>query len=153
VLSIFRKYNEGSGWQYPKDLISDLQLNTWYVLQIDVDDTRGFYVKVYQENNPSVQNSYQREMPVGQTWRFHHWVHNGKAYLDDYLETRLTKGDLTGVRRWDGTNMVDITYQYDDYGNITHQTQYIRELATPTIMPPSAREQPLPNMTVKVFCR
>ena len=85
------QYNDGSGYRYPAELLSSLQLNTWYVLRIVVDDSgRGFYVEAYQESSPSVRGAYAQWMPTGKSWRFHHWTYRGNVYLDDYREFATT---------------------------------------------------------------
>jgi RHS repeat-associated protein len=123
------EYNDGtSGWQYPADLIANLQVNTWYVLQIVLDDEgQGFYVEAYQENNPSVRGDYSVRMPAGKQWRFQHWVYRGNAYIDAYEEfaatqhfeydelDRLTHAWTTGG----GNGAYDRTYTYDEIGNLT----------------------------------
>ncbi len=39
---LYVQYNDGGGYRAPIDLLSNLELNTWYVLRIVVDDVRGF---------------------------------------------------------------------------------------------------------------
>ena len=46
---IHLQYNDGtsgSGWRYPAELVKNPVANTWYVLRIVIDDTRGSYVEV-----------------------------------------------------------------------------------------------------------
>jgi RHS repeat-associated protein len=78
------------GSTYPtlpaSDLISPLQINTWYVLQLVADDAGGFTAQVYQENSPSVRGAYTFAMTSGQSWRFRHWIYNNNAYIDGYAE-------------------------------------------------------------------
>lgn len=104
---IFVQYMEdGTNWVYPADLITNVQANTWYDLRIEVDDTNGFKVQAYQENNPSVQGTYTRLMPGGKNWRFRHWLWNNTSYLDDYQEYSLS-----------ATATPVANYYYDDTTN------------------------------------
>ena len=109
---IFVQYaDNGHNWTYPKDLITNLQLNTWYVLTLKVDDSAGFLAEVYQENNPTARGYYRQAMPVGKQWRFHHWIYRGSANLDDYREFS---------QQTDGTTQ---SYQYNAIGNLTVMRQ------------------------------
>jgi len=121
--------DNGSNWAYPADLITNLQINTWYVLQIVLDDKdQGFYIQAYQESDPSVRGSYSVQMPAGKQWRFHHWMWRGNTLIDNYEEfdaaqqftydhlDRLTHAQATG-----GPAPYNRTYAYDEIGNITHK--------------------------------
>jgi hypothetical protein len=69
---------DGSNWVYPLDLVEDLALDTWYVLQIAVDDEHGFSLEVYQESDPSIQGALHSFWPPAPTWpaaRFGHPQH------------------------------------------------------------------------------
>jgi RHS repeat-associated protein len=132
------QYNEGSGYVYPGILLADLAGDTWYVLRFVVDDSpRGFYVEVFQEDNPSVQATYRHAMPAGQDWRFRHWVHTGNSYIDDYREfdasnvwtgqsqhfsydhlDRLTHAETSGG----GQGHYERSYSYDEIGNMLSKT-------------------------------
>jgi len=129
---IYVEYNDGSGWLRPKDLITDFKPLTWYVIRISLDDTTGFMIEVYDENDASTYASYTRPMSSGKNWRFHHWVYRGRVYLDNYLEwsdtqrgaftydalNRLTHAEVSG----DGTGLYNRTYAYDPIGNLTNKT-------------------------------
>jgi RHS repeat-associated protein len=95
--------NDGTNWVYPANLITNLQTNVWYVLKIDIDDTNGFVVQTWQENNPAVRGSYVYPMASGKTWRFHHWNYGQTSYLDDYQEYSTTTDTAT--------------YNYDEAGS------------------------------------
>ncbi|MDQ1301913.1 MAG: hypothetical protein QG637_1835, partial [Chloroflexota bacterium] len=132
------QYNDGSGWRYPADLIPNLQINTWYVLRIVLDDARGFYLEAYPESTPSLRSSYQQWLPTGQTWRFRQWSRNGNVYLDDYREfsassltwsndERLNFGydalhRLTAATPDSGAPGYNQTYQYNAIGNLTYRS-------------------------------
>jgi RHS repeat-associated protein len=118
---IYVQYNDGSGWQYPGDLITNLQANTWYVVRIVVNyGGDGFSVKTYQEDDPSVCGSYSHAMPVRQ-WRFRHWIYLGNAYIDDYQELGLYDLTYTPENKVETvTNQATgevTTFTYDGDGN------------------------------------
>ena len=131
---LYAQYNDGGGWRYPADVLTNLQVNVWYVLRIVVDDARGFYLEAYQESNPAVRGSYNTWMPTGMSWRFRHWVYRGNAYLDDYREfstsgmgwnpdERMTFAydaldRLMSAAPESGTQGYTESYQYNAIGNI-----------------------------------
>jgi len=131
--------DDGTTWRYPADLLTNLQVNTWYVLRIVVDDSgRGFYIEAYQENNPTVRGSYNITMPTGKSWRFHHWIYRGTAYIDDYREFNTSGLSWTPDERMgftydaldrlveanpvNGGQGYNQTYQYDAIGNLTNKS-------------------------------
>jgi hypothetical protein len=105
------EYVDGSNARYPAELLSSLQANTWYVVRLVVDDGSGFYAEAYQESSPTVRGSYHTWMPTGKSWRFHHWIWQGNAYLDDYREF-----STTGLA-WDPNDW--LAYSYDDLDRLT----------------------------------
>ncbi len=106
---LYVQYGDGGGWRYPADLLPNLQLNTWYVLRLVLDDTgRGFYVEAFQESDPAIRGSYTQWMPTGKQWRFHHWIWRGNAYIDDYREF-----DATGLA-WSPDERVLFGYDHLD---------------------------------------
>ena len=74
----------------PAELIPNLELDTWYVLQIVLDDVGGFTLQAYKESDPMVRGAYRQPgsiaMPAGRSWRFRHWIYRDTAYIDDYRE-------------------------------------------------------------------
>ncbi|MFN8482990.1 MAG: putative toxin [Anaerolineae bacterium] len=71
-------------------LMPTLAANTWYVLELAVDDAAGFRATVWAESAPSVRYEMRWEMPTGQqTWRFHAWGSASTVTsLDNYQEGR-----------------------------------------------------------------
>jgi YD repeat-containing protein len=136
---LYAQYNDGAGYRSPVDVLTSLQVNTWYVLRIVVNDVRGFYLEAYQENNSAIRGSYNTWMPTGMSWRFHHWVYRGNAYLDDYREfttsamtlspdERMTFGydaldRLTSAAPESGAQGYSESYQYNAIGNITYTSR------------------------------
>jgi RHS repeat-associated protein len=113
---LYAQYNTGSGWQYPGNVLDDVQLHTWYAVRISVDDVNGFRVEAYQLDDPANKGSASVAMPAGQQWRFHHWTWRGGTYLDNYREfkpgdTFDTKDTVNWV--WNGHQ----TVLYDDGGD------------------------------------
>lgn len=87
---IYTQYRTAGGaWVLPKDLINPVQLNTWYVLRLRIDDVGGFELQVYQENNALVRGTYHVNMPTGKSWGFFHALYRNTAYLDAYTEHAL----------------------------------------------------------------
>jgi RHS repeat-associated protein len=129
---VYVQYNNGGSWTYPKDLINPLKVDTWYVLQIRVNDSQGFTVEVYEENDPTQRGSYTRSMTGGLSWRFRHWIYQGSAYLDAYTEwsttqrgtfiydalDRLDEASVSGG----GSGLYIRDYSYDAIGNLTYKT-------------------------------
>ncbi len=128
---------DGVNWVYPADLLSDLETNTWYVLQIGVDDVGGFSLQVYQKDDPSVWGAYRLSTPAGvegKSWRFHHWIYRNTAYLDEYREFGgpVWRYDEAGYGRSTGkrTRMIDSSgstaYFYEDgRGRLTRESKVI----------------------------
>ncbi|MFN8484318.1 MAG: hypothetical protein U0768_14870 [Anaerolineae bacterium] len=67
-------------------LLPAVTANTWYVLELAVDDASGFRATVWAESAPSVRYEMRWEMPTGQqTWRFHAWGSGSTVTsLDNY---------------------------------------------------------------------
>jgi len=101
-----------------------------------IRSARGFYVEAYQESAPTVRGSFNVYMPTGKTWRFHHWICRGNAYLDDYREFNTgglvwtpderegfsydALDRLVGGSPVSGAQGYTVTYGYDPTGNITY---------------------------------
>ncbi len=155
------QYNDGSqgitAFHYPADLVKPAVADQWYVLRIVIDDTRGSYVEVYPESDPSQRASYQQYLPTGQAWRFRHWIKSGSVYLDDYREfsasgmtwlpdERVDYGydalsRLTSAAQVSGANGFSQSYQYDAIGNLTYRSDvgaYIYPASGPTSVRPHA---------------
>jgi YD repeat-containing protein len=81
---------DGVNYVYPGDLIASLATNTWYVVEIVVDDAGGFSIQAYKESDPTQRGVYRQAMGAGRSWRFHHWIYRNSAYLDDYREAAAT---------------------------------------------------------------
>lgn len=157
---IHLQYNDGTaggGWRYPAELIKNPVANTWYVLRIVIDDTRGSYLEIYPESDPSKRASYQQYLPTGLAWRFHHWIHRGTAYLDDYREfstssmtwlpdERVNYGydalnRLISATPDAGANGFTQSYQYNAIGNLTYRSDvgtYTYPASGPTSVRPHA---------------
>ena len=128
------QYNNGSGYAYAT-LLSTLQANTWYVLQIRVNDSSGFTVSAFKESDPSVYGEYTYSMAAGQSWRFRHWVYQDYAFLDDYQEfttpsvytynayntsqTQYGRGRRTGMSDASGSTV----WRYDQHGSVMVRKQ------------------------------
>lgn len=85
------QYNENNGpegWQY-QHLTSDFSPDTWYVLEMVVDDDNEFMTRVWERDNPGAVWHYQRKMPEKLNWHFKQWTRAGTLWLDTYSEGRL----------------------------------------------------------------
>ena len=99
----------------------------------------GFYIEVCQADNPAVRGSYHTWMPTGKSWRFHHWIWTGNAYVDEYREFTTNGLDwspkqwlaygydgldrLTGVGPVSGWQGYTGAYTYSTIGNLTGKTE------------------------------
>jgi RHS repeat-associated protein len=145
---IYVQFNNGSGYQYPADLINPIQVGKWYVLTLKVGENGWFYTEVWQKDDPAVRNTYLGQMATGKNWRFHHWIYRGTAWLDNYHElgyqvtayaydvldnltavtdaldnvTSMTYDPLSRKTDMDDPDMGDWTYDYDSAGNLVRQT-------------------------------
>ncbi|MDD2694585.1 MAG: hypothetical protein PHD58_01500, partial [Anaerolineales bacterium] len=86
-------YYNGSGY-FPKNLITNLRRNAWYVAQLSVDDDNGYYMSVWERDNPNNAGSYRCDtstcnFAADQDWVFKQWTYGGNAWLDEYSEGRL----------------------------------------------------------------
>ena len=79
-----------------------VQLNTWYVLTLVVDDTNGLALHLYPKDTPNTSAAYYQttSFPKGESWRFHHWIRRDIAYIDNYSEQPVTgfAYDASGLR-------------------------------------------------------
>jgi RHS repeat-associated protein len=109
-----------------------LEANTWYSMQIVLDDQNGFSLLVFKESDPSQRGVYRYAMPTGKTWRFHHWLWTDCfTYLDDYNEFDAIRygydGGANGIGR--RTSMTDpsgsTSWTYDARGRLTQESKVI----------------------------
>jgi RHS repeat-associated protein len=92
------QYNNGSGIYEPYVLFSytEFKRDTWYFIQISIDDGNGGHlIRVWERDNPLDARSYRLPLgPAGRNWRFRGQVKTGTLYLDTYGEGKLfTMGD------------------------------------------------------------
>ena len=81
--------DEGTSFSY-HTLIDPIKTDTWYVATLKVDDTNGFYMKVYEKGNPSNQGEFTYIMVncAGRQWTFSQPTYRNNAYTDNYVEHR-----------------------------------------------------------------
>ncbi len=124
---------DGSTYTTLATLLSTLQTNTWYNLQIVLDDSSGFVAKVYKENDPSVSASFiYTGMPAGLSYKFIHSLKSYTSYVDDYREF-TTPTIYTYDQGTNGfgrrTSMSDVSgstsWVYDTRGRVTQETRII----------------------------
>jgi len=86
-----------------------------------------------------VRGSYHTWMPTGKSWRFHHWIWTGNAYVDEYREFTTNElqwspkqwlaytydplDRLTGVAPVSGWQGYTGAYTYSAIGNLTGKTE------------------------------
>ncbi|HUV72369.1 MAG TPA: LamG domain-containing protein, partial [Clostridia bacterium] len=125
--NIWVQYNDGGGWQYPKTLITSAQTGVWYTGLLRVDDTNGFYLKVWEKDDPSVNGDYSCAMPTGQTWRFASWaISASAAYIDNFKitytdPTNITQGKIGKARYFNGSSDF---IRVDDAAGIHNNSAY-----------------------------
>jgi len=87
------QYRVSGTYYYPKTLISSAKINVWYVALLRADDVNGFYMKVWEKDNPTVYGDYSYQMPAGQFWRFCSWQYqNVIGYHDNYRVYNTVQG-------------------------------------------------------------
>lgn len=128
---IYVQIIDGGPWILPGNLISNLETNTWYTLQITLDDVGGFIVTAFKESDPSVRGSYRYQMPAYRSWHFRHDIYRGNAYIDDYKEFNGTDysydqgtngiGKRTGISDASGTT----SWSYDTRGRMVSETRVV----------------------------
>ncbi len=123
--------SDGVNWVTGSTLISTLETNTWYIVQIGIDDYGEFSVSAFKQDDPNVRGTYQVKMPAGKTWRFQHWIWQGNAYIDDYAEFKGTVNSYDQGTNGIGqrTGMTDLTgsaaWSYDTRGRLTSETKVV----------------------------
>ncbi|MBN1669242.1 MAG: RHS repeat protein, partial [Anaerolineales bacterium] len=84
------EYNKTQNWAPVYSDLGPLQINTWYVLQLTIDDENGFYLRLWQRDNPAMAAQYYQDMDFsGRAWQFRHFASNTTTWLDEYREVRL----------------------------------------------------------------
>jgi RHS repeat-associated protein len=76
----------GGSWVYPSDLINPVEVGVWYVLTLKASASGLTDIEVWRKDNPSQRGAYRVPMPAGLSYRFHHWVYRGNAWLENYQE-------------------------------------------------------------------
>jgi RHS repeat-associated protein len=92
----------------PTPQLTGLQANTWYVLQLTIDDVSGnvrFLMRVWERENPGKSALYEQLLTgmTGRSWRFLEKTYSGTVWLDEYSEGNIytlsvdePKSDPTG---------------------------------------------------------
>jgi RHS repeat-associated protein len=121
---------DGTNWTF-SNLITNAQINTWYDMQITLDDVGGYVVSVTQETNPAIHGSYTATVSPNHNWRFHAWNLNGNFYMTSYREftnsyynyDEAASSNGKGQRTSTADGNANIRYQYDARGRNT-RTDY-----------------------------
>jgi YD repeat-containing protein len=81
-------YNLGSTMQTGALLIDGdhFKLDRWYVVTLSVDNDRGFQVRLWQLDDPTVHGEASLGGFPADSWRFRQRVNKGTLWLDDYFE-------------------------------------------------------------------
>jgi YD repeat-containing protein len=85
--TLYSHYNNGSG-EVNGTLLSGFQMDTWYVLQLGVDNQK-FITQVWERDNPSPFYRFEFTMAANLAWHFRQWTKQGTVYLDSYSEGKL----------------------------------------------------------------
>lgn len=83
------------GSAFPEVLISNFQLDAWYVLQLVVDDVAGFHTIVWEQDHPLALTQYHQAMPTGQAWRFFGTIRYGSLWMDSLSENNMLPQNTT----------------------------------------------------------
>jgi len=67
-------------------VLSTLETNVWYRLNIVLDNVAGFRLHVAKEGAPETRGTLQVPISADQRWRFRHWTYSGVVTLDSYHE-------------------------------------------------------------------
>jgi YD repeat-containing protein len=113
---IYVQYSTGNGWVYPADLINPVEVGVWYVLTLKITPSGWSYIEVWRKDDPGKRGAYAVKLPSGLSYRFHHWVYRGTAWLDNYREL----------------NYQSTRYAYDTLGNLTTVTDAAGNMTTMT---------------------
>lgn len=106
------RVNDGS-WVFPKTLIAGAKTGIWYVALLKVDDINGFYIKVWEKDNPAIWNDYTYAMPTGLSWRFHSWKHESITdYHDNYKVYNTIQGEPFITTSGGGEIVLDGVWAY-----------------------------------------
>src|SRR4030067_112797 len=90
--SLWVHYNLGSGPIENTQLMAStvFKRDTWYILQIILDDNNGFLLRAWERDNPLAAVSFRQNMNAsGQSWRFAAQAQNGTVWMDTYSEGAL----------------------------------------------------------------
>jgi hypothetical protein len=81
-------YNLGATMQTGALLIDGdhFKLDRWYVIALTVDNDRGFQVRLWQLDDPTVHGEASLGGFAADNWSFRQKVNKGTLWLDDYFE-------------------------------------------------------------------
>ncbi len=81
---------DGTTYAPATEVLSSVAANTWYVVELAVDDVVGMGARISPEGNPAAGATYVAQLPPGLAWRFAATVQNTSvnADIDDYREIR-----------------------------------------------------------------
>ena len=94
-------------------ILEGYEVDTWYVLNIFVDDDGGMVLDVHEWDNPENGATYRStDLDTGESWRFYSQPHTGVLTFDNYSEQPANRFlyDANGIR----------TITIDDTGMDTH---------------------------------
>jgi YD repeat-containing protein len=124
---IFAQYRMNGGAWTEVAVLNPVEANTWYVLTLKNHNTGGVgwsYIEVWKKDDPSKHGSWLLQMPANQSYRFHHWIDSGIAWLDNYHELQYYNTTYTYDVMSRLTNVVDTfsnttVITYDNLGRKT----------------------------------
>ena len=93
----FKTYQD-MGQGYSEATISGLSVDTdtWYVLQLTVDDNDGFLISLWERDEPSNNASETVTAATGRSWTFFTHAYESEIWLDEYSE-----GEIYAISRTD----------------------------------------------------
>ncbi len=109
---IYTQYGIGGAYTSPADgdLIDPIKIDTWYSGMLVVDELDGFFMLVYEKEEPNNYGTYRFPagaggLPEGKSWHFRHWIYRDECYIDKYLEGPLGVGTKLQYVPFYGTSL------------------------------------------------
>ncbi len=71
-----------------------LELDAWYVLALMRDETNGYWLRLWERDNPAAGSEFRQARSSANPWTFKAWVNLGNLWLDEYSAGELRSLDM-----------------------------------------------------------